>query len=149
MNRSIIRKTGVLAFFCFVVMSFALSIPMACYGEEYELEATFSPNIINIASARNGDIRVYTDMSYSSFIANGNSAFIYFNDGSDSIPNIQATRDSLGHLILRFTLEDFLAVEDDFLVDDYNSAAVVLVMDNGDEYIGYDDDVYIVDKVSP
>jgi hypothetical protein len=74
---------------------------------------------------------------------------IYFNDGVETVPNIQLDSDSHGHLILRFLLEDLLVVEGDLIVDDYNSAAVVLVMSNGDEYIGFDDDVYIVDKLAP
>jgi hypothetical protein len=46
-------------------------------------------------------------------------------------------------------LEDLLAIESDLIIDGYNSAVTVLVMNNGDEYIGSDEDVYIVDKIAP
>lgn len=149
MTRTISRKIGVVSILCMAIMTFALVRPLMCYGDQYSMEADFSPKIINIASNHLGDIRVLTDMSYSTFISDGNSIFIYFNGSNDSIPNIQATRDSLGHLILRFTLEDLLAVEADLMVDDFNQTDVVLVMNNGDEYSGSDNEVYIVDKIAP
>lgn len=149
MARTISKKIGVVSIFCMVVMTFAIVMPLICYGEEYPLEADFSPKIINIASNRSGEIRVLTNLGYSTFVADGDSIFIYFNGGNDSVPNIQATRDSLGHLILRFTLEDLLAVQADLEVDGFNNALVVLVMRSGDEYVGTDGEVYIVDKVAP
>jgi hypothetical protein len=127
----------------------AFTLPSVCKSEEYPLAIDFSPNIINISSNRVGDIRVLTHFSYSTYIADGNSVFIYFNDGDTSIQNIQVSRDSLGHLILRFSLEDLLAIESDLIIDGYNSAVTVLVMNNGDEYIGSDEDVFIVDKMAP
>lgn len=148
MSGTISRKIGAASIFCMALMAFALVTPMICYGDQYPLEADFSPKIINIESNRLGEIRVLTNLSYSTFIADGDSIFIYFNGGSNSVPNIQATRDSLGHLILRFTLEDLLAVESDLEVDGFNNALVVLVMSSGDEYIGTDSEVYIMDKVS-
>lgn len=146
---AISKKLGVVSVFCMAMMTLAFVMPLMCYGDEYPLEADFSPKIINIASNRLGDIRVLTDMSYATFVAGGDSIFIYFNGGNISVPNIQATRDSLGHLILRFTLEDLLAVESDLVIDGFNNAKVVLVMINGDEYMGFDGEVYIVDKVAP
>jgi hypothetical protein len=149
MSGTISRKIGATSIFCMVMIVFALVMPVAGYADQYPLEVDFSPKIINIASNRLGDIRVLTGMSYAAFIADGDSIFIYFNESTDSVPNIVATRDSLGHLILRFTLEDLLAVESDLMVDAFNNTEVVLVMRNGDEYIGSDDEVYIVDKVAP
>ena len=89
-------------------------------------------------------------MKYSAFVADGDSIFIYFNGSDDSVQNIRATRDSRGNLILRFNLEDLLALENDFLVvDDFNNVDVVVVMNNGDEYSGSDDEVYLLDKQAP
>lgn len=149
MTGTISRKMRAASILWMGLMMFALVMPLICYGDEYPLEADFSPKIINIASNRFGDIRVLTGMSYAAFVADGDSIFIYFNESNNSVPNIVATRDSLGHLILRFTLEDLLAVRADLHVDAFNNTDIVLVMRNGDEYIGSDDEVYIVDKVSP
>jgi hypothetical protein len=149
MTRTISRKIGAVSALCMALTAFALVMPLMCYGDDYPLEADFSPKIINIASNRSGDIRVLTNLSYATFIAEGDSIFIYFNGGNDSVPNIQATRDSLGHLILRFTLEDLLAVQSDLQIDGFNNAMVVVVMRSGDEYIGSDGEVYIVDKLAP
>ena len=143
------RKIGAVSILCMAMMALALIMPLMCYGDDYPLEADFSPKIINIASNRSGEIRVLTNLSYATFIAEGDSIFIYFNGGNDSVPNIQATRDSLGHLILRFTLEDLLAVQSDLQIDGFNNAMVVVVMRSGDEYIGSDGEVYIVDKLAP
>ncbi|MGD8848020.1 MAG: hypothetical protein PVI54_21035 [Desulfobacteraceae bacterium] len=143
------RKLILISMCCLIMTTLAFTSPLICYGDQYPLEVDFSPKIINISSIRNGDIRVFTDMRYATFIANGSSIFIYFNGGNESVPNIQATRDSLGHLILRFTLEDLLAVLADLVVDDFNEADVVLVMNSGDEHIGSDHEVFIVDKMAP
>lgn len=143
------NKIGVVSIVCLAVTMFALMAPLVCHADQYPLEAEFSPNIINIASSHYGDIRVLTDMSYATFVAEGDSIFIYLNGSGESVPNIQATRDSLGHLILRFTLEDLLVVASDLLVDDFNTADVVLVMDNSDEYAGSYTELYIVDKMAP
>lgn len=123
----------------------ALYSPMLCHGEEYDLFVDFSPNIINISSARFGDIRVLTGMRYSSFVANGDSIFIYFNGCSNSVPNIKATRDSLGNLILRFSLDDLLIEQSCLESDVYNYTQVVITMGNGDEYIG-EGEVYITEQ---
>ena len=148
MKRTISKKSGILFIFCIAIMTFSLCLPLTCYGDEYSLGVDFSPKIINIASERVGRIRVFTDMRYSTFVADGHSVFIYFNDGDDSVPDIRATRDSLGNLILRFNLEDLLAVESDLVTDDFNNVEVVVVMNNGDEYSGLDE-VYLVDKKAP
>lgn len=132
-----------------LMLILALTLPSVCNSEEYPLSIDFSPNIINISSNRMGDIRVLTHFSYSYFVANGDSVFIYFNGGDTSIQNIQLSSDSAGHLILRFSLDDLLAIESDLIIDGYNTAVTVLVMNNEDEYIGSDEDVYIVDKIAP
>jgi len=121
---------------------------MVCHGEEYELAFDFSPNIINISSERLGDIRILTGMRYSFFVGNGDSIFLYFNDSPESVQNIRATRDSLGNLILRFSIDDLLMLKDHLLSDAFNDAVVVITMTNEDEYIG-EGQVYINDKKAP
>ena len=146
MNKAIFKKTCLSSILCIVMMTFALYVPLTCDGAEYSMGVDFSPNIINIESARLGEIRVFTNLRYSAFVANGDSIFLYFNGSNNSVPDIRATRDSLGNLILRFGIEDLLVVEEDLMVDASNNVLVVVVMTNGDEYLGIDDDVYILDK---
>jgi len=149
MNKAIFKKTCLSSILCIAIMTFALYVPLTCDGAEYSMGVDFSPKIINIESARLGEIRVFTDMRYSAFVANGNSIFLYFNESGESVPNIRATRDSLGNLILRFSIEDLLVVEEDLRVDDFNNVEAVVIMNNGDEYSGFDDDVYVLDKKAP
>jgi hypothetical protein len=107
-----------------------------------------SPNIINIESERNGEIRIFTNLPYSSFLSGGGVPFIYFNGSLESIENIRATRDSLGNLILKFGLEALLELnfEENILVpDEDNFVTVVVSMTSGTEHSG-DAPVYIVDK---
>jgi hypothetical protein len=146
MNRAISTKIGILSIFCAAIMTFGLYLPLTCYAD---MTVDFSPKIINIESGRLGEIRVFTDRSYSYFVSNGGSAFIYFNGGAESVPNIRGTRDSVGHLILKFDLVDLLAVEDDLIPDTLNSAEVVVVYNNGGEYSGFDDEVYVTEKKAP
>jgi hypothetical protein len=142
MNKVIFKKIGMLSIFCIAVMTFALSLPLTCYA----MSINFSPNIINIASERGGEIRVFTDMRYSTFVTDGDSVFIYFN-GSDTVENIRATRDCWGNLILKFYLEDLLALENFLVADDFNDVEVVVVMNDGAEHSG-SGEVYIVDKAT-
>lgn len=146
MNRAISNKIGILSVLCIAIMAFSMYLPMTCYGDEYSMGVDFSPKIVNIASARWGEIRVFTDMRYSTFVADSHSVFIYFNDADDSVRNIRATRDSLGNLILKFNLVDLLILESNLVVDDFNNVDVVVVMNNGDQYSGSDDEVYLQDK---
>lgn len=111
---------------------------------EYPLNVNVSPNIINLESERWGDIRIYTSMRYSLYATSGHSIFVYFN-GGESVENIRPTRDSLGNLILRFTLEDLLAVKDNLRSHESNEVMVVVSMDNEDEYIGHSE-VYLTIK---
>ena len=134
MKKILSRRIELLSLFCVVMIAFALYSPSVCHGAD--LYVDFSPNIINIDSERLGDIRVLTGMRYSNFVANGDSIFIYFNGCSESVPNIKPTRDSLGNLILRFSLEDLLSVEDCLNINGYNTPEVVIIMDDGTEYIG-------------
>lgn len=145
MKKTLSKKIELMSVVSIAAIILALYSPMLCHGEEYDLFVDFSPNIINISSERFGDIRVLTGMRYSSFVANGDSIFIYFNGCSDSVPNIKATRDSLGNLILRFSLEDLLYVQGCLNSEAYNYPEVVITMDNGDEYIG-EVEAYITDK---
>ncbi len=149
MNGVISIKYRTLSVASFLILTLAFMRPAIVFAEEYPLDIDFSPNIINVSSNRIGDIRVFTHFSYSAFVTNGDNAFIYFNGSDISIQNIQITRDSQGHLILRFTLDDFLGIESDLIIDGFNIADTVLVMKNGDEYIGSDSDIFIVDKIAP
>ena len=149
MKKAILKRICLLSVLCIAMMSFLLHFSMTCYGDEDSMEVDFSPKIINIESERLGEIRVFTNVSYSAFVADGDSIFIYFNGSVDSVQNIRATRDSWGNLILRFNLEDLLALEDDLLVDDFNIVDVVVVMKDGNEYSGSDDEVYLLDKQAP
>lgn len=133
-----------LSAFSIAITTFALYLPLTCYGDEYQMGVEVSPNIINVASQRVGEIRILTDMRYSNFTANGESIFIYFNE-SDSVENIRATRDSLGNLILKFDLEDLLVLDTFLLRDQLNDVEVVVVMQNGDEYSGFGE-VHLTDK---
>lgn len=143
------KKILVLSLF-FSGMSVVLfTLPLMSYGTggenaQYFIDIDVSPNIINIESERWGDIRILTNMRYSFFATNGHSIFIYFND-SDSVENIRATRDSLGNLILKFSLEDLMAVESWLKSNSANDVKVVVSMDNGDEYSGQGE-VYITRK---
>lgn len=148
MNRATRNKIGLLSLCCIVITTFALSAPLICHGEEYTLSFDFSPNIINLAGERFGDIRVSTRMRYSFFVANGDSIFMYFNGCEESVPNIRATRDSLGNLILRFSLDNLLIVKNCLVSDAFNEAKVVITMTNGDEYIG-EGEVFMNDKKAP
>ena len=147
MNRANLKKFGFPSVLCVAMVLFALYLPMTCYGQE-ALDVDFSPNIVNIDAERWGEIRILTDMRYSFYIANKDDEeplFIYFNDCPDSIQNIRATRDSLGNLILKFDLDDLLVVKPYLLLDELNVAEVVVVMENGAEYIGAGD-ILIIDK---
>ena len=147
MKRAIFNRVATLSFFCIAVAAIALYLPLTCHGAEYSMGIDVSPNIINISSERVGEIRIFTDTRYSAFIADGDSVFIYFN-GSDTVENIRATRDSWGNLILKFNLEDLLALETYLVPDAFNDVEVVVVMNNGDEYSGLGE-VYLVDKQAP
>jgi len=146
MKKIELKKILVLALFFFGMSAFVFFLPMTGYGAggenaQYDIGIDVSPNIINIESERGGDIRILTNMRYSFFAANGHNIFIYFND-SDSVENIRPTRDSLGNLILKFSLEDLMVIESWLRSNDINNVMVVISMDNGDEYIGHGD-VYI------
>jgi hypothetical protein len=147
MKRAVSVKMRRVSAIAVVVSFLGLCLPSTTLGAEYGLSIDVSPNIINIASERWGDIRILTRMRYSDYVADGSGAFVYFND-SESVSNITATRDSLGNLILKFSLNDLLVEEDHLLADAYNDVSVVVTMENGDEYIG-EDQVYLVDKNAP
>jgi hypothetical protein len=127
-------------------------MPMTCQGEDdpapLPLVVEFSPNIINIESEREGSIRILTRMRYSAFVAGGDSIFIYFNNRAESVENIRAGRDSLGNLILRFDLEELQILQEMgcLNIDAFNTAEVVIVMKDGVEYSGIDDEVFISSK---
>jgi len=130
--------------------AFVFFLPVTSYGAGgenalYFIDIDVSPNIINIESERLGEVRILTNMRYSFYATNGDSIFIYFNDGYDSVENVRATRDSLGNLILKFGLEDLLAIESWLKPNDTNEVNAVVVMENGDEYTGQGE-VYISKK---
>ena len=134
------KKILVLSLFFIGMSVFLFFLPMSSYGAggenaQYVIGIDVSPKIINIESERWGDIRILTNMRYSFFATNGHSIFIYFND-SDSVENIRPTRDSLGNLVLKFSLEDLMVLVSWLRPNDFNEVKVVVSMDNGDEYIG-------------
>ena len=154
MNVTVIKKIGVISVFCIALSTFALYFPMICHGE-IRIEA--SPNIINIDGQRLGDIRIFTNLRYANYDFYGadsdSEVFIYINpiagEVSESIANIVPGRDSWGNLILRFGLEDLLEKENLLNIDDYNTLQVVVIKKEGDtpvEYIGQDDDVFVMDN---
>ena len=145
MKRALHGNIGLVSLFCVVITVFALQAPMVCQGEEV-FTFEFSPNNITLSSERLGEIRILTAMRYSFFTANGGTPFIYFGE-SPSIDNIKASRDSLGNLILRFSIEDLLALEPYLVGDAFNQAKVVIVLENGTEYIGYGE-VYLNNKTT-
>lgn len=154
MNKTIYKKIFLPSILLLFTLSFLLSFPTTGWTDEYSLVLEFSPNIINLESDRVGEIRIKTGMAYSFYIANKadeNPIHVYFNSdlsdkcSGESVLNIKATRDSLGNLILRFSLEDLLALEDCLLGGQFNMAEVVVTMNNGDEYIG-GQEVYLAVK---
>jgi len=135
-----LKKILVISLFLTGLSAFAFVLPLTSYGAggqeaQYFIGIDVSPNIINIDSERLGEIRILTNMRYSLFATNGHSLFIYFNE-SDSVENIRATRDSLGNLVLKFSLEDLMVIESWLKPNDVNDVKVVVSMDNGDEYAG-------------
>jgi len=154
MNKTALKKIWLPSILCIAITVLAFHVPITCHGEDIPsplpLVVDFSPNIINIDSEREGDIRILTRMRYSTFVADGDSIFIFFNDYSESVQNIRAGRDSLGNLILRFALYELQALQeggqDCLLIDAYNTAEVVITMKDGVEYSGSDEEVYIIDK---
>jgi hypothetical protein len=143
------KQTVALSLYLMGMSAFVFFLPISGYGAggegpESSIGIDVSPNIINIESERWGDIRILSDMRYSFYAASGHSIFIYFN-GSDSVENIRPTRDSLGNLILKFSLEDLLVLEDWLVPNAANAVKVVVVMDNGDGYTGHGE-VYLAKK---
>jgi len=147
MKRVVFKKISVSSVFCAALLIFLLQVPAITFGAEYETEVNASPYIINIEAQRLGDIRIFTSLGYSFFIANSGQAFVYINGSEESVENIRATRDSRGNLILKFALEDLLALENLLALNDVNDVKVVLSLGNGDEYIGWGE-VYIQGKKS-
>ena len=66
MIRTVGYKIGLVSVFCIAITALAFNMPMTCQGEEtsdlFSLSVEFSPNIINIESVREGDIRILTNM---------------------------------------------------------------------------------------
>ena len=148
MKRNLSRRIELLSLIGIAIISFVLYSPMVCHGaDENPLDVEFSPNIVNIDSERVGEIRILTGMRYSFFVANkaDEPLFIYFNDSDESIENIRASRDSLGNLILRFSLDDLLDVENDLELDVLNVAEVVVVTEDEGEYVG-PGEILIIDR---
>lgn len=127
-----------------ILIASAMSYALGGEDDVYSISIDVSSNIINLESERWGDVRIYTSVRYSLYAANGHSIFVYFND-SDSVENVRPSRDSLGNLILRFSLEDLLDLDGWLKPHASNEVMVVVSMDNGDEYIGYGE-VYLTIK---
>lgn len=142
MDRAAFKKFRILpGLILFITILFA---GLPCYAD---MTVEVSPNIINIDANRLGEIRVYTNLSYSTY--RNCDVFIYVNFGPDSIENIVKTRDSLGNLILKFELEDLLALQDQLEIDAENVFDVAVVVDENTILQGTDSQVYIMNKKSP
>lgn len=146
MKKTVNGKISKHSVFCLASAIILFQLASMSLAADSLVNVDVSPNIINIASERNGDIRIFTDVQYSHFITEEGEAFVYFNE-SDSVENIRATRDSWGNLILKFDLESLLVLEDSLVCDGSNSVKVVLVLPD-DEHTGFDE-AYIVDKKAP
>jgi len=149
---SFLKSRVKLVLVLFAVSTFLAQFTLTCYGVEgagveYPLGVDFSPNIINIESERWGEIRILTNMRYSFYASSGQAIFVYFN-GSDSVENIRATRDSRGNLIIKFNLVDLLKLDSHLIADTLNNTEVVVSMQNEDEYKG-STDVFIASKGTP
>ena len=152
MTESSLKSIVKCALFLFAVATFLVPLTLNCYGSvgegaEYTIGVDVSPNIINIESERLGEIRILTNMRYSFYASSGQAIFVYFN-GSDSVENIRATRDSRGNLIIKFNLVDLLMLQNNFNLDNLNKVEVVVSMQNEDEYKGWSD-VFIASKGNP
>jgi len=149
---SLLKSSVKFFLFFFAVATFLVPLTLNCYGSvgegaEYTIGVDVSPNIINIESERLGEIRILTNMSYSFYASGGQAIFVYFN-GSDSVENIRATRDSRGNLIIKFNLEDLLMPNIYLNLDNLNKVEVVVSMKDEDEYKGWSD-VFIASKGNP
>ena len=150
MNRTVLKKSSVFsAIFLVLFLSIGFPSPVnreaSGDGNEYPMDVDVSPHIINIESHRIGEIRIFTDFSYSVYMTSGDDIFIYVNE-SGPIQNVRPTRDSWGNLILKFQLSDLLNLT--LETNATNLVDVAVVMSNGDEYIG-SGDVYISTKRMP
>ena len=152
MTESSLKTIVKCALFLFAATAFLVPLTLNSYGSvgegaEYTIGVDVSPNIINIESERLGEIRILTNMRYSFYASSGQAIFVYFN-GSDSVENIRATRDSRGNLIIKFNLVDLLMLQNNFNLDNLNKVEVVVSMQNEDEYKGWSD-VFIASKGNP
>lgn len=144
MNKTFCGKVCRYSVFCMAMTIMMLQFPAVSLGED-PLGVDVSPNIINTASDRHGEIRIWTDMKYVSYKNDtSNYAHVFFN-GSDTVENIRATSDSLGNLILKFNLEDLLNLGEEFLILEEDNEVKVVVVISDSENIGYGS-VYIVGK---
>jgi len=135
MKKYVVKKICSLTIFIFIISACSLYFPISsCYANDLEIDV--SPNIVNIASERVGSIRIFTAFRYSTYVSGGEAVFVYFNGHINSVENIQTTRDSLGNLILKFSLDDLLALAESLYADADNDVQVVISMYNGDEYSG-------------
>jgi hypothetical protein len=146
MNKTFYGKLCRYSVICLALTIMMFQFPGISRGAEYTMEVDVSPNIINIASERYGEIRIWTNLRYSTYIGNSSYATIFFNE-SDSVENIRATSDSLGNLILKFSIEDLLALNDDLpvLLIQADNEVKVIVGIGEDTFTGYGS-VYIVGK---
>ena len=103
MKSTVQCKLSLVSVFSVLLLAFALSVPATGFG--FEVDA--SPKIVSIDSDRAGDIRIFTDLVWED---NNNNTFeIYFNDNDyASVAGVSDSEDSLGNLILWFSLEDLV-----------------------------------------
>ncbi|MCJ7582818.1 MAG: hypothetical protein MUP98_20055 [Candidatus Aminicenantes bacterium] len=150
MYKFALRKFSGFTVFLFVLLlslssASSMNIETTGEGNPLTIDIEVSPYIINIESNRFGEIRIFTNLSYSFYMTDGVSISIYIND-SGPILNIRPTRDSWGNLILKFDLSELEKL--DLATNATNAVNVVVMMRNGDEYIGWGD-AYISTKKIP
>jgi len=108
MHKSCLRKICFPLFSCIIMMSLLVYLPMTCFGEEETcpMGVDVSPYQVNIdGGGVEHSVRVLTYTWYS----NTAGAFVYINENEDAIESeyIQLTRDSVGHLVVKISLEAF------------------------------------------
>jgi hypothetical protein len=139
MNRTSLKKICLPSLFSIAIISLALNFPVTCYG--FEIDIDVSPNIVNIESKGEAHpVRVFTNTSYSTVAVS--TVFI----NGVEIPSWK-TRDSWGHLIVKFYLDelDTLLEEGHLDIDMENRLRVEGEKNDGQLFWG-EGIIFIIDK---
>jgi len=121
MNNTIFKKICLLSVLCITILSFALPLPMTCYGEEAcTFRVEVSPYQVNIDSG--GEAHYVRVLTYTWYKITA-EAYVYINppDGNEELIDpiisdyVELTRDSVGHLVVKIDLK---ALQDAELEED-------------------------------